>query len=315
MLLRSGVLTRQELRGQTLAVHRAMSCWHRLLHLRTHVCAGPPIRVVDRSPFDALLLRRARDAGAEVIEGERVTEVSGEAIGLSSGRRMGWSFLVGADGAGSLVRRRLGLRRSSPARGAGVQAIIRETDPARGLQVHFGLVPWGYGWVFPRGGSAAVGIGGTGGDFASRGLARRLTPLLQHAGGTGEETLQGAVIPGGPPCRTLGAGRVFLAGDAAGLVDRVSGEGIGHALESGMLVADAILEGWSRRMIEMRARRGCAGLVSQSRIFAGLLYRRSLQPRAMRRLRDDPKFFQGYWDLVAGRTDYWRMMLRFLSPI
>lgn len=315
LLIRKGLMTVDELESQTLSTHLTMSCWFRYRHLRTHTAQGPPVRLVDRSSFDHLLLARAREAGADVLEGEVVEEVTNGRLRTSGGRCMPWDFLVGADGAGSLVAERLKGRRRRGRCGLGVQArLASDGGRAHGLQVHFGLVPWGYGWVFPAGNGILVGLGGSGRGFRSRGIGGRMPRLLQHAGGRGDEPLRGAPLPSGPASRSLGRGRIYLAGDAAGLADRISGEGIVHALESGLLVAEAILRGWSRRSLAIRARQGCAGLVAQSRIFAGLLYHRSLQPRAMRRLRDDAKFFRGYWDLVAGRTDYWRMMLRFLAP-
>lgn len=311
-LLESGMVSAEELEEVTLAVHRRMSCWYRLEHLRTHAPKGPPISIVDRSRFDSLLLARARAAGARVVEGEAVVETEDGCATTDSGRMVRWGFLVVADGASGRIGRRL---RGGPAfRGVGVQATAESfRDGEYGLQIHFGLHPWGYGWVFPRGDGAVVGIGGTGGRFSSGGIGGGMPGLLRHAGGTGAEALEGGVIPSGPVPGGLGRGRTFLAGDAAGLVDRISGEGICYAVESGLLVAEAILRGGGRGWLRRRARRGCVGLVRQSRLFAGLLYRRGLQPRAMRRLRDDAKFFQGYWDLVAGRTGYWRMMLHFLK--
>ena len=249
------------------------------------------------------------------MEADRVVEVTERWVRTSGGRKLPWRFLVGADGAGSLVAAYLRGGRRLNRFGAGVQArLAAGGDRGHGLQVHFGLVSWGYGWMFPRRDDALVGLGGTGGRFRSRELRRGLRPLLQQAGAAGDEPVLGALMPSGSPCRALGRGRVFLVGDAAGLADRISGEGISHAVESGLLVAEAILRGWSRHRLAVMASRGCVGLVSQSRIFAGLLYRRGLQALAMRRLRDDPRFFRGYWDLVAGRTDYWRMILRFLFP-
>jgi flavin-dependent dehydrogenase len=269
--------------------------------------------MVDRSRFDALLLRRAREAGARVLEGDAVEEAGDGRAATASGRRVRWDYLVVADGAAGAIGRRVRGVGGRFRPGAGLQAAVK--GPAggeHGLEVHFGLHPWGYGWVFPRDDDALVGIGGTGGRFCGGGLAGRMPALLRHAGGTGAEDLEGGAIPSGPVPEGLGRGRIYLAGDAAGLADRVSGEGICYAVESGLLVAEAILRGGGRGWLRRTARRGCVGLVRQSRLFSGLLYHRSLQPRAMRRLREDAKFFQGYWDLVAGRTGYWRMMLRFM---
>ena len=313
LLVSEGMISAEELESHTLLAHRTMSCWFRYDRLRAHSPRGPSIRIVDRDAFDAMLVRRSQEAGARVLEGEAVAGLGPGEARTETGRRLGWDYLVVADGAAGSVGRRFRRKRRRRSIGLGVQAFVPGGGNAKdGLQIHFGLLPWGYGWVFPRGADTAVGIGGTGGCFQPRGLGARMPELLRHSGGTGREKLEGGAIPSGPPARRMGRGRIYLAGDAAGLADRISGEGISHAIESGLLVARAILRGGDRPWLLRQAGRGCLGLVRQSRIFAGLLYHPRLQPRAMRRLREDEKFFQGYWDLVAGSTSYWRMMLRFL---
>ncbi len=124
----------------------------------------------------------------------------------------------------------------------------------------------GYGWVFPAGeGRANVGLGI--GVLADRSAARRATrdlaAFLEHARRVG---VLGGHGRGGPPARPVGAwlkmglvgttpacDRVLLAGDAAGLVNPLQGEGIAQAMDSGRAAAEAILGGVSRAAGNYRA--------------------------------------------------------------
>jgi flavin-dependent dehydrogenase len=269
--------------------------------------------MVKRSELDSELLKSARRAGAEVITGKAVVDVDDRGPVLESGKRIAARFVVGADGAGSLVRRRL-TGKPMRAPGIGMQAFVDNPPPQEhGLQIHFGMVPWGYGWVFPRAGETCIGLGGTGRRFQSRMLAGSFEALCRMMEVEAPPRPRGALIPSRNLHGSLGKGNIFLAGDAAGLVDQVTGEGIGNAVESGLLVAEAILRGGDRRWLRKAARRGCLGSVLQSRLFAGLLYHERLQPRAMRRMGEDDKFMAGFWRLLAGETTYCRMILGYLK--
>jgi flavin-dependent dehydrogenase len=107
--------------------------------------------------------------------------------------------------------------------------------------VEIGVVPGGYGWVFPKGDHANLGVGG----WMSEGpkLRARLDRLARVHGADPSrlEAVRGHRLP----MRKLGTaaarGRVLLVGDAAGLVDPLSGDGIYEAFVSARLAAEAIL--------------------------------------------------------------------------
>lgn len=225
--------------------------------------------VVARSLFDATLQRAAVDAGAELFEGRADQPFDDEGIlaGFSlapaSGparSRVRADVIIGADGATSHVAEVAGL--VDPTRvlwGFAVRAY--RDEPIEVPHIMFwtpapkSAFP-GYGWVFPAGeGRANVGLGvGVLADrTAGRRAARDLGAFVEHAARVG---VLGARASGPLPARPLGAwlkmglvgttparDRVFLVGDAAGLVNPLQGEGIAQAMDSGRAAATAILGG------------------------------------------------------------------------
>lgn len=211
--------------------------------------------VAPREVFDHLLLDRAAARAAEVVTGEGVTEVlyrDGRARGvrLASGRCLDARVVVGADGSHSVVRRSLGL---GPQRLAfAIRTYVEGADPLPPdcLEVH--KTPHlgrGYAWVFPTGpGSANVGLGCRAEILRASGISlqRALQGFMEaHPGLRGTRRVgptRGWPLPLGSCRFHLHGPGVLLCGDAGGLVDPMSGEGIYHAVRSGLLAADAVQE-------------------------------------------------------------------------
>ena len=99
--------------------------------------------------------------------------------------------------------------------------------------LELGIVPGGYGWVFPKGDHANIGLGGW--EDEAPGLREQLRGLCEaHGLAAGDlEEVRGYRLPLRAPDSTLARGRAAVIGDAAGLVDPVSGDGMFEASSRG----------------------------------------------------------------------------------
>lgn len=206
-----------------------------------------PIMVMTmRDRLDHALVMAAAAAGSDVRTPCRVTGVTGEPtrVRLDTDRGpLSAAFVVAADGATSDVARLAGWsdgRHLIPA----LEYEVRVDDAtlerfARLPRFDVGTVPRGYAWVFPKTGHLSVGVLTT-----RRGpvnLHRHLEEYLRVIGLAPHSVERhGFVIPVRPRAAPLAQERVLLVGDAAGLADPVTAEGISLAARSGWLAAEAI---------------------------------------------------------------------------
>ena len=209
----------------------------------------PLILMTQRVRLDHLLLERAAAAGAEVRDGVKVDEAMAEERGVvvrAGGQRIGAEALIGADGANGTVRRALDLG------GQYVLGVALEGNvpydalafPPRshGLaEIELGTIPGGYGWIFPKGDHVNVGVGGW--QREGPRLRHHLSTLCQAHGIplARVEQVRGHRLPLRRPGSILARGRALLVGDAAGLVDPLSGDGMYEAFVSARLAAEAVL--------------------------------------------------------------------------
>jgi geranylgeranyl reductase family protein len=210
----------------------------------------PVAYMVMRDVFDHYLVTEATRAGAILSEGERVRDVQEhpDFVELTTDRgsyRAG--FVVGADGVNGVVARRLGLvpkRRLAVCVESEVVTDEEWTSPPDTVRIEFGSIPYGYGWVFPKGDHYSIGVGGFKDkihnprpyydDFL---IEQDLTDSIL------DERRQGYVIPiFQSPRNRLQTKRVILVGDAAALVDPFLGEGIYYAIRSAQLAAEVIVD-------------------------------------------------------------------------
>lgn len=315
LLVASGMLTPGDLSAISLREQRAMSFSCGRERLSRYESEGPPILMVDRMDLDALLLSRAEAAGATVLRGALALSLEGSSsVGTTSSGTIRGDFVIAADGAAGRIGRQVRNGRGGAA-GFGIETFVPLPDsfPAE-IQIHFGLADYGYAWVFPRRDDVCMGIGRMGGRSRPRDLLGELMHLFDRlgVGRPALDRLKAAPIPAGPPPYRMGSGRVLLAGDAAGLADRLTGEGLSHAVESGMLAAESVLNGRGLPWYRREAASGCAGQVRQSALARHLVYGRPFRRLAMRGLARDRRFFDGYWELVSGSSGYAGMIAGFL---
>ncbi|SLN66456.1 Putative oxidoreductase/MT0587 [Pseudooceanicola marinus] len=273
----------------------------------------PPMHLTMRWHFDADLVARVLAAGATDLTGCRVAEIdtTTPALTLSDGRRLTARVLIGADGVNSPVARALFGRAYDPARigfGLEVEAPAPPGNADRPLRIDFGAAQWGYGWDFPKSGSSTIGIGGVlsrNGDMKGA-----MAAYLDLLGQDPTQPVKGHHLPFGDFRRRPGRGAVLLAGDAAGLVDPITGEGIAYALKSGQLAAQAAARALAEDAPATALRRYRATLrpihraIRQARAIRLLLFAPLFRPAFLAAFRRSGHLRHLYMRLLAGEIEY-----------
>ncbi|NHC46471.1 geranylgeranyl reductase family protein [Motilibacter aurantiacus] len=204
----------------------------------------PLLRMVFRDELDAALVAAAQEAGVELRQRTLVRGVEETAAGpvlRTDGGDVLARAVVGADGSASRIGQHVGVVCDQVDLGleVEVEAGARAEEWAGRVHLDWGPVPGSYGWVFPKGDTLTVGV------IAARGRPAEtrdyLTAYLRRLGLAAAPVtrdsghLTRCRAPGSP----LRRGSVLVAGDAAGLLEPWTREGISFALRSGRLAGEA----------------------------------------------------------------------------
>ena len=207
--------------------------------------AEPLLAMVMRDEFDAALLGRAELSGAVVLQRAQVRAIE-QADGrptarLADGASVSATVIIGADGSSGVTARHLGAAFDQVDLGLELEIAVPpavEREWAGRVLLDWGEIPGSYGWVFPKGDRLTVGvIAARGHGDATKAYLREFVSRLGLAG-------YQAVRDSGhlTRCRRddspLRKGAVIVAGDAAGLLEPWTREGISFALRSGALAGE-----------------------------------------------------------------------------
>ena len=299
---------------------------HRSRHAHVTLTDGldrtPPLAVAPRERFDGALLGAAIQAGA-MLRAERVRDISTDGRGwrIATARNSTQaSWVLGADGPASLVRRRVGrpFDRAdlSIATGFFVHGVASRT-----VAIAFEDNPPGYLWSFPRPDHLAVGVcaqadatqSATLLAAASAWIARNVSgPSTLERYSWPIPSLRAETLERERPC---GTGWMLL-GDAGGMVDPITREGIFFALLSGQAAADSLLDG---RDPSVRYTQRIRALVYDELIRAARLKSRFFNPRftglLLRALEQSAGIRRVMTDLVAGEQSYRGLRRRLLGTL
>jgi geranylgeranyl reductase family protein len=196
----------------------------------TRTAQQPLVYMTQRKRLDEFLLRKAEEAGAKVEEGTTV-----------DARALDARFVIGADGCNGAAAKQLGL-------GGGIEHGValeanypHDSRFEHTMALQVALLPGGYGWIFPKGNHVNVGVGGEEGEGPR--LRAALRQMCEEYGVDPDAATdtRGYRLPLRTAQTVLAKDNAALIGDAAGLVDPFSGDGMYEAFLSGQLVTEAIL--------------------------------------------------------------------------
>jgi geranylgeranyl reductase family protein len=277
--------------------------------------------VASRTEFDGALVDAARRAGAAILA-SRVTQVRALTGGFEIDTAAGScraAVIVGADGANSLVRRTLAsaFRRDQLSIATGFFAHgVTSAD----IVIEFVSDPPGYIWSFPRPTHLAIGICAQADrSVTAAGLRHAAAAWIRRTGIAAGARLE----PYSWPIPSLSAADFatlspsgpgwYLIGDAAGLVDPITREGIYFALLSARWAADAILSGAAAapEHYARRVREEIGADLGRAARFKEFFFRPRFTRLLIEALQHSAGIRMVMADLVAGRQDYaglkWRL--------
>lgn len=207
-----------------------------------------PGLMIDREQFDAQLAAAAAQVGAECQFGINMQALGKDgSVQLSDGRVITPRVLIGADGPRSQVGEAIGQVNTEIAETRQITVPLHEQLASTDIFLSAAF-PGGYGWLFPKGNQANLGMG------LNPEIKHKLKPLLGElhktlvdtgrVGHTISAHTGGAIPVGGmlKPYGQIGDVRVLLAGDAAGLTNPVTGAGINAAVLSGRRAGECAVE-------------------------------------------------------------------------
>ncbi len=211
----------------------------------------PIVFLTMRENLDYFILQKAFEKGAEVIDQFSLDGISvdkEEVMIKADNLEFKTKFLIAADGALSTIARLVKFKTSEvkvPALEYEVELSNSEyfKTLSESLRFDFGILENGYCWVFPKKNHLSIGIASMRKSNASlKGYLEKYFEKLGIMGGINKTEKHGFIIPV-KPCSEFSANeRILFAGDAIGLADPITAEGISNAIESGKAAAKSIME-------------------------------------------------------------------------
>jgi len=208
-----------------------------------------PITLLNRPRFDEWLVEHFVSLSGRFRDGEELIGIDiHHHIAEFQDFEMEYSYLIAADGNNSTVERLLALQHPDTGARKNPSALCLEINVDRadldmkGVNIFLDIVPNSYAWVFSKGEQVCVGlIKLADKQFNVNNTMRRFMSDL-NIKNPQKYPLKGAMIPVGNYMPTPAYGNILFVGDAAGLVEPLTCEGIYHAMQSGVYAADSIID-------------------------------------------------------------------------
>jgi geranylgeranyl reductase family protein len=268
-----------------------LECGLRYRQHITRIARGPLAYMTQRRRLDHFLLQKAAEAGVEVREGE-----------TADARELDARIVIGADGCNGSSAKQLGLA-DAVIHGVALEGNYPYESRFAGLMVlEIAVLRGGYGWIFPKGDHIKVGVGGNGEEGPK--LRAELRRMCEENGidPDAAQDLRGYRLPQRLPGTQLARGTTAVIGDAAGLVDPLSGDGMYEAFLSARLVSNAALDVLAGRADDLQAYQAAVERRIAPLLRAGWGAKRAFErfPRATYALARLPVTFRALEKLLQG---------------
>lgn len=220
------------------------------LHFKTYR-EDPTITMIMRDSFDNLIVEKAKEFGVTLLENHKLKNLLffDDKITLETSQgEVSAKFVIAADGALSTTAKMAGWKKDTrklmPALEYEVEVPEKDFNRLKD-KVRFDIdaIPYGYAWSFPKKNHLSIGVASY--LRTKINLKDHYKNYLKTIGITTilNESQHGFQIPVAPRTDGFVKNNVFLIGDAAGFADPITAEGISNAIYSGVLVAEAFIEG------------------------------------------------------------------------
>ncbi len=303
--------------------------------------------MIRRRDFDTMLLKRCRNNGIDVLEGQRVTRLIRKTDSIEvlvhTGQKFSGKLVIGADGVHSVIAKQSGLNPGWNADEIAIDFMEESSyqhfhlNERKTMYVFYGYnASDGYGYVFPKKDHVNIGIGFLK-NFYQKSQQKPYETYKQFVGflnkhGFVEGTPQrrnfhGFFLPLGGPLHKTFTDRVLLCGDAAGFVNAFTGEGIYYAMVSGEHAANTAMQALRydnfRETVLSNYQKSWRGEIGQElklsvKIQKELFARIHLVDTIVKAAKNNPPLRRALTDYTIGELDYSdlkRKVLLHFTPI
>lgn len=275
--------------------------------------------VIDRTEFDYNLLQYYKAIGGLVFDGQKNYSIDYDknTVKLSSGEKIQYNFLIGADGINSKVRSYV--KHTWRASILCFEEFVPNVANEDIIKINFGGILGGYSWRIPGKEQIGVGLG----EFYIKGMKRKSNKYKKYFKSQGiseVNNIKGAFVSCGNFIRKPIKNNVLLVGDAAGLVDAMTGEGIYFAIASGHQAALAIIDNIKRRHAlgnYVNRMKGIHRKMREQNIYNKVLYVPLVRLISLRYMKKNPKFVQRVLENTVSTycTGYTKEVKRSKNPM
>lgn len=280
----------------------------------------PLAYLVSRDKFDYYLVEKAKNAGTEIHTLEPVIDIEENPEGIkikTKNQRYTTRYVIGADGIPSFIARRaFSTKKRNNAYWTGIISEIGAEWKIPGkynldgaIYIHFGDIPSGYGWIFPKKNRYTIGIAGYQNQLKHpQQIFNHFLETQSILKNIKPDKLSIHLVPVYNDHAKVQLGnRTLLAGDAAGLVDPFLGEGIYYAIRSGQIAAQTIrkvFDGKSLNLEEYQStiKTEFGGELKIAQILSDALYR--VPALSYHLFKSNPIFFDTHRRVLSGEISY-----------